>query len=113
MDIILVKDSGVGYYWDGLFVGALDDLILLALSPSALRLMLNLCESFASSYGLKFNASKTQLIHFRLSPSNMCKARIVICGEQLVISNTICYLGHHLRYNLSDDGDIILKCQHF
>ena len=45
-----------------MFVGALgyaDDIILLAPCPSALQLMLKMCESFASSYGLIFNASKT------------------------------------------------------
>ena len=97
-------------------VGALgyaDDLILLAPSPSALRLMLNLCESFAYSYGLKFNASKTQLIRFGLSLSNTCNARIVFCGEQLVFLNTVCHLGHHLSYNLSDDEDINRKCHDF
>ena len=112
----LLKDSGVGCYWDGLFVGALgyaDDLILLAPSPSALRLMLNLCESFAYSYGLKFNASKTQLIRFGLSLSNTCNARIVFCSEQLVFLNTVCHLGHHLSYNLSDDEDINRKCHDF
>ena len=67
----------------------------MAPSPSALRLMLNLCESFAYSYGLKFNASKTQLIRFGLSLSNTCNARIVFCGEQLVFLNTVCHLGHH------------------
>ena len=99
-----------------MFVGALgyaDDLILLAPSPSALRLMLNLCESFAYSYGLKFNASKTQLIRFGLSLSNTCNARIVFCGEQLVFLNTVCHLGHHLSYNLSDDEDINRKCHDF
>ena len=64
MDILLnkLKECGVGCYWDGLFVGALcsaDDLILLAPCPSALRTMLSLCESFANSYGPKFNAGKT------------------------------------------------------
>ena len=102
VDCNCIYISGVGCYWDGLFVGALgyaDDLILLAPSPSALRLMLNLCESFAYSYGLKFNASKTQLIRFGLSLSNTCNARIVFCGEQLVFLNTVCHLGHHLSYN--------------
>ena len=73
--------------------------------------MLNLCESFTYSYGLKFNASKTQLIRFGLSLSNTCNARIVFCGEQLVFLNTVCHLGHHLSYNLSDDEDINRKLE--
>ena len=79
IDILLaqLKDSGVGCYWDGLFVGALgyaDDLILLAPCPSALRSMLKICKLFASAYGLEFSASKIQLICFSLSPSKLCKA---------------------------------------
>ena len=87
MDILLnmLKDCGVGCYWDGMFVGTLgyaDDIILLASCPSVLRLMLKPCESFASisRYGLKFNASKTQLIRFSLSPSNLCNTQIYFCG---------------------------------
>ena len=77
MDILLnmLKDCGVGCYWDGVFVGTLgyaDDIILLAPCLSALRLMLKICEPYVSSYGLKFNASKTQLIRFSLSPFNLC-----------------------------------------
>ena len=49
-------------YCDGVFMstfGYANDILLLALCPFALRLMLKMCESFASSYGLQFNASKT------------------------------------------------------
>ena len=66
-------------YWDGLFVGALcyaDDLIVLAPCP-ALCTMLSLCESFVNSYGLEFNAGKTQLIRFGLSPSDKCTTAII------------------------------------
>ena len=45
----ILKDSGVSCYWDGMFIGAFG---------FALQLMLNMCESFASSCGLQFNASK-------------------------------------------------------
>ena len=112
MDILLnmLKDCDVGCYWDGMFVGALgyaDDIILLAPCPSALRLMLKTCESFASSYGLKFNASKTQLIRFRLSPSNLCNAQIYFCGQLLEFCNSVCHLGHYLTYDLSDNEDIV------
>ena len=58
MDILLnmLKDCGVGCYWDGMFVGTLgyaDDIIVMLLV--LLCLMFKVCESFASSYGLKFN----------------------------------------------------------
>ena len=47
-----LAESGVGCHWDGLFVGALayaDDLTLLAPSPSALRMLLRICERFGLS----------------------------------------------------------------
>ena len=53
---------GVGCQWRSLFVGAVyyaNDLALLASTPSALCLMLHLCEEFALSHGLHFNSSKT------------------------------------------------------
>ena len=57
-----LKNLGIGCHWDGFFVGAVcyaDDVALLAPSPSALRLTLLHCETFAASCGLSFNASKT------------------------------------------------------
>ena len=63
-----LSQSGVGCYWGHHFVGAFcyaDDVVLLAPCASALRRMLDICSCFASSHGLVFNASKTQLICFR------------------------------------------------
>ena len=56
-----LKDSGVGCHFGCEFVGSVcyaDDLALLALSPSALRIMLIICDYFARDHGLKFNAAK-------------------------------------------------------
>ena len=50
-----LEDSGVGCHLGCEFVGNVcyaDDLALLAPSPSALRLLLNICEDFARSHGL-------------------------------------------------------------
>ena len=61
---------GVGCYWDSLFAGSVcyaDDLVLLALSPSARRIMLRCCKDFATNHSLRFNPSKTQLIRFSFS----------------------------------------------
>ena len=65
-DLLLeLERQGIGCYWNKHFVGAVcyaDDITLLAPSPSALRLMLNTCSSFATSHNLIFNADKIQLI---------------------------------------------------
>ena len=62
MLLLDLKMKGVGCFWGHLFAGALayaDDMVLLAPSASALRLMLGTrtCESLVSSKGLSFNPS--------------------------------------------------------
>ena len=112
LDGLLQKLSqiGVGCYWGAHFVGAVcyaDDIALLALCPSALRIMLTTCEEFAPSHGLKLNAEKTQLIRFGLSSSFSCKDCINFGGIALDFMDTITHLGHVLSYNLDDTSDII------
>ena len=67
-----LRESSVGCYWGGHFAGAMcyaDDIVLLAPSASALRRMLSICVSYATSHGLVFNVDKTQLICFH----SLCK----------------------------------------
>ena len=57
-----LSNSGVGCYWGLLFAGAVvyaDDVVLLAPCASALRCMLNICNTFALQHGLIFNAKKS------------------------------------------------------
>ena len=58
-----LRNRGVGCFWDSVFAGAMgyaDDVVLLAPSPAALRIMLHCCKDFAFERGL-------QLIPQRLS----------------------------------------------
>ena len=101
---------GVGCHWRTLFVGAVyyaDDLALLAPTPSALRLMLHLCEEFALSHGLRFNPTKTQLIRFGRMKSSLCSDHFELCGARLTFSDSVTHLGHKLTYDLSDSCDIL------
>ena len=76
-----LSQSAVGCYWGHQFAGALsyaDDIVLLASCATSLRRMLSICDSYATSHGLVFNAAETQLICFRqrltsspLSPDNV------------------------------------------
>ena len=103
---------GVGCFWGPQFLGALcyaDDLALLAPSPSALRLMLQECELFAARYGLRFNASKTQLIRFARTKSSLCSDSFIFCGTPLPFQDSVVHLGHVLSYDLSDTADITSK----
>ena len=92
-----LKDSGVSCYWGCRFVDGLccaDDLVLLAPSVSALRMMLAICEIFALSHGLKFNSQKMQLNkHIQ---SSHCNATISFCGSNLKFSDQVIHLGHIL-----------------
>ena len=79
--LLQLKHNAVGCHWDHHFAGAFcyaDDLILLAPSLSALRIMLHTCKSFSVSH-----ASKTQLIRFGSSPSCNCHATVFFCGSRL------------------------------
>ncbi len=72
MDSLLesLRACGRGCYWKDHFSGALcyaDVLTILAPCPDALRKMLSHCVEYAESHGIRFNASKTQLICFRRS----------------------------------------------
>ena len=106
-------ELGVGCHWDSLFAGAVcygDDLVLLAPSPSALRIMLNCCENFAIIHGLKFNPYKMQLIRFSSYPSSSCSACFLfLWSATLPFLDTVSHLGHLLHYNLSDVQDIRFK----
>jgi len=68
-----LEAQAVGCYWSHYFVGAFgyaDDIVLLAPSASALRMMLNTCCQFANDHNLLFNPGKTQLVRFSLPSSS-------------------------------------------
>ena len=106
-----LSSEGVGCHWNHHFVGAVcyaDDVALLAPSPTALRLMLKTCNSFADSHSLIFNVNKTQLVKFSRTPQ-LNTAQFSFCGESLEFSRSVIHLGHILSYDLSDTEDIIAK----
>ena len=107
---------GVGCRWEGRFAGALcyaDNLVLLAPSLAALRIMLRCCESFVASHSLVFNASKTQPIRFSTLPALSCSAVVYFCNYLLAFSDIVCHLGHTLRYDLCDKDDVLFKSRDF
>ena len=94
--LVQLKELGVGCHWNHHFIGVVyyaDDLTLLAPSPSALRLMLQKCEQFADAHGLKFNASKTQLVYFGRVPVQDCVHKFVFCGKTQIWSCSQCKSG--------------------
>ena len=70
--LLELSRSGIGCFWGSVFAGAFcyaDDIVLLAPCASALRIMLDICNSFATKRKLEFNA---QLICFHLPHSYAC-----------------------------------------
>jgi hypothetical protein len=80
---VKLANAGVG---DN-FVGALayaDDIVLLAPSASALRIMLTICDNYAADYSISFNASKSKcLVVLPSSRRSLCD----------YIKNCIFYVG--------------------
>ena len=73
--------------------------------------MLRSCESFDTSYGLKFNPSKTQFIKFSACASQIAVSpTVMFCGSPLPLSNSVVHLGNILTSDLSDSQDIEHKC---
>ena len=130
--LVTLKHADIGCSWDGEFSGALayaddvvllcisisfrpqvDDVVLLSPSASGLRLMLRVCEDFASSHGLLFNPFKRQFIQFYHHSHLRMNSSIRFSGSYLPLLNEVLHLGHSslIIYNLSDDCDILSKCK--
>ena len=66
-----------------------DDIVLLCPTPSAMRKLLSICDTYANEYDIKFNAQKSKLLV--VSPSNRhrqatgqtCYCPFFIVGNQL------------------------------
>ena len=106
-----LSNLGVGCHFGNTFVGGLgyaDDIVLLAPSPSALRMLLRECEVFALQFGLTFNAAKTQLICFQRAKMKTFPPTGVFTffGTHLTFSERVNHLGHMLHYTLDDSKDI-------
>ena len=69
--------------------------------------MLQKCEQFTDAHGLKFNASKTQLVCFGRAPVLGCSHKFMFCGRVLPIVASAVHLGHILRADLDDSDDIL------
>ena len=81
--------------------------MLLAPCASAMRIMLEVCRSFAVSHKLEFNASKTQLICFYAPSVAAITPSIYFNSTLLSYSNQVVHLGHILTNNLNDTMDIM------
>ncbi|XP_063542680.1 uncharacterized protein LOC134751227 [Cydia strobilella] len=109
-----LSNTHVGCHVDGVCVNNIsyaDDMVLLSPSVKALRRLLNICESYASSHGLQYNVNKSEYMIFKaagkrpeMPPLN--EPDIFLNGTPLQRVYRFKYLGHYLTDDLKDHLDI-------
>ena len=108
-----LADLGVGCTIGEVFVGVLayaDDIVLLAPTPNAMRMMLDTCDNYAEEFNIVFNANKSKGLF------SSCKRRskqnigpIEINGRTIEYVNEWPHLGHIISSNLNDEADIMQR----
>jgi hypothetical protein len=86
-----------------------DDMVLLAPSLYALRVMLNCCTQFAANNNILFNPTKSHCLHFNFSNTRLTQFEVVLQGVQLIWSNSLMHLGHLFTCNNNDSSDVSSK----
>jgi len=111
-----LAQSGVGCFIGFNFVGVLgyaDDIVLIAPTPSAMRQLLLICDTYAVAYDIMFNANKSKMYfgaQNRRSLHNAMKECIFeIRGNQILRVDSFSHLGHIITSNLDDSEDILQK----
>jgi hypothetical protein len=112
----LLAESGIGCFMGQYYVGVLayaDDIVLIAPTPTAMRTMLAICDSFAASYDIVFNALKTKCLVIRPSRLRNTAAHTFtpvsnfkINGKDIEFVNTYKHLGHIINNKFTDSDDI-------
>ena len=111
-----LADLGVGCTIGEVFVGVLayaDDIVLLAPTPNAMRMMLDTCDSYAKEFNIVLNANKSKCLF------SSCKRRskqdigpnplFEINGRTIEYVNEWPHLGHIISSNLNDEADIMQR----
>ena len=114
--LIQLAQSGVGCYIGNTFVGALayaDDIVLVAPTPSALRQMLSICESYANLFNIKFNTNKSKCMlvpgykQAASSADMLSECKFYLDGRLMENVQEFSHLGHIITTKLGDTEDIL------
>ena len=87
---------------DNIFAGALGyagDIVFLAPSADALKIMISICEAYAYEFSILFNPRKSKLMCFNVNVHNL---DITLCGEKVIHCDSETYLGVSLNGNITD-----------
>jgi len=115
--LVALSTAGVGCFIGEYFVGALvyaDDIVLLAPSTPALRIMLAICDKYANDYCIPFNASKSKCLVV-LAPKCRFLCDYIKDCNFYVSNNPIEYvdsfehLGHVITNQLTDNADVLKR----
>ncbi|PZC82654.1 hypothetical protein B5X24_HaOG210098 [Helicoverpa armigera] len=84
-----------------------DDMVLLSPSICGLRKLLAICERYAEAHGLRYNATKSEVIVFKV-PNNTPAyiPPVKLRDSPLKVVTQFKYLGHVVTDSLTDDQDI-------
>ena len=84
-----------------------DDMVLLAPSVTALQELIHICERYAVSHDIVYNAKKSKVMVMRKGRSAMSfDPPVQLNGDNLQVENDVTYLGHVLTHDCSDSKDI-------
>lgn len=97
----------MGHTYFGVLVYA-DDITLLTPSASGLKRMINICNDFCSSRGVRFNATKSVCIRFSQARGRP-KPDVELGGSVLEWSRSVKHLGSTLTENLSEEDEVTSK----
>jgi hypothetical protein len=108
-----LRDSRVGCFVGDVFVGALayaDDLTLLSPTPSGIRQLLAVCESYAGEFDIVFNGTKSKCIF--TAPTRYrdtiygSNPQLTISGKDIEYVDQWPHLGHIITNSNDDEADI-------
>ena len=102
----------VGLLYCGSIADA-DDVLLLAPSLCALRVMLDCCTMYANSNNVLFNAAKSHCIHFNQNALPVTQFAVSLQNVPLMWTDSIKHLGHVFSMNNNDTADILAKRNNF
>lgn len=83
-----------------------DDMVLLSPSINALRRLLDICESYSVTHGLKYNAKKSEVMLFKAGTKTYAVSPVSLGGAPLTWVKRFKYLGHWVTEDMCDDSDI-------
>ena len=104
-----LAELGVGCFIGDIFVGILayaDNLVFLAPTADAMRVLLNRCDEYATEFNIVFNASKSSCLLVNCNCCKLCcfndNPVFYINGKPIVYVNQFSHLGHIISADFND-----------